>query len=150
VDRGLAAVAADLEHRPAPGVTSGRLVQGQAFGGGHETGGRFGRAQQFGVHALSSSLRASSPQPDRRISRLSPVFCRTFWPGAPAVPLAERVMFLMRRSSTLIMSNRRAMSVDAFSAQSFRASASRALSRGTVSLTPARLFDPRLARARLR
>jgi hypothetical protein len=63
--------------------------------------------------ALSSSLRASSPQPDRRISRLSPAFCRTFWPGAPAVPLAERVMFLMRRSSTLIMSNRRAMSVDA-------------------------------------
>src|SRR5438105_3837491 len=35
--------------------------------------------------ALSSSLRASSPQPERRISRLSPVFCRTFWPGAPAV-----------------------------------------------------------------
>jgi hypothetical protein len=100
--------------------------------------------------ALSSSLRASSPQPDRRISRLSPVFCRTFWPGAPAVPLAERVMFLMRRSSTLIMSNRRAMSVDAFSAQSFRASASRALSRAMVSLTPARRFDPRLARARLR
>ena len=100
--------------------------------------------------ALSSSLRASSPQPDRRISRFSPAFCRTFRPGAPAVPLAERVMLLMRRSSTLIMSNRRAMSVDAFSAQSFRASASRARSRATVSLTRLARFDPRLARASLR
>jgi hypothetical protein len=97
--------------------------------------------------ALSSSRRASSPQPDRIIARFSPAFCRTFWPGAPVVPLAERVMFLMHRSSTLIMSNLRAMLVEAFSAQSLRASASRVRSRAIASLTPARRFDPRLARA---
>ena len=36
--------------------------------------------------ALSSSRRTSSPQPDRRISRFSPAFCRTFRPGCPACP----------------------------------------------------------------
>ena len=65
--------------------------------------------------ALSSSRRTSSPQPDRRISRLSPDLARTFLPGLPAVPLAERVMFLIWRSSTLIRSNRRATAVLVFS-----------------------------------
>ena len=37
---------------------------------------------------------------------------RTFRPGFSRVPLADRVMFLICRSSTLITSNRRAMSVD--------------------------------------
>jgi len=40
--------------------------------------------------ALSASRRASRPQPDRRISRLSPAFARTFRPGLPCVRLAER------------------------------------------------------------
>ncbi len=75
--------------------------------------------------AFSSSRRTSSPQPDRRISRLSPDLARTFLPGLPAVPLAERVMFLIWRSSTLIRSNRRTMAVLAFSAQSLRLSVSR-------------------------
>ena len=100
--------------------------------------------------ALSSSRRTSSPHPDRRISRLSPALARTFLPGFPAVPLAVRVMSGMRRSSTLIMSNLRAMSVETFSAQSLRASASRARSRATASLTLTRRFDPRLARSSLR
>jgi hypothetical protein len=50
VDRGLAAVAADLQHRPAGGVARGRGEQGEALGGGHEPGGRLGRAQQLGIH----------------------------------------------------------------------------------------------------
>ena len=60
--------------------------------------------------ALSCRRRSSTPQPDRRISRLSPALARTFRPGSSAVPLAERVMFLICRSSTRITSNRRAMS----------------------------------------
>src|SRR5438094_10645836 len=42
--------------------------------------------------AFSSSLRARMPQPEARISRFSPAFCRTFLPGFSLVPLAERVM----------------------------------------------------------
>jgi len=56
--------------------------------------------------ALSCSRRTSSPQPDRMISRLSPALARTFRPGLRAVPLAERVIFAMRRSSTLISRGR--------------------------------------------
>ena len=63
------------------------------------------------------------------ISRLSPDLARTFRPGFCAVPLADRVMLLIFRSSTRITSNLRAMSVLAFSAQSFRLSVSRARSR---------------------
>ena len=51
------------------------------------------------------------------------------------------------RSSTLITSNRRAMPVEAFSAQSLRVSASRARSRAAARLTRARRFDPGRARA---
>ena len=68
--------------------------------------------------ALSSSRRTRSPNPTVRISRLSPDLAWTFLPGFPAVPLAERVMFLIWRSSTLIRSNRRTMPVLGFSAQS--------------------------------
>ena len=100
--------------------------------------------------ALSSSRRTRSPQPDRRISRLSPDLAWTFLPGFPAVPLAERVMFLIWRSSTLIRSNRRTMPVLAFSAQSLRLSVSRALNLATASLTCPRRLEPRLARASLR
>jgi len=45
----------------APGVAPRRLVQGQAFGGRHEAGGRFGRAQQFGVHDAHGTSLTSSP-----------------------------------------------------------------------------------------
>jgi hypothetical protein len=38
--------------------------------------------------ALSSRRRTSRPQPERLISRFSPVFWRTLRPGASAVPLA--------------------------------------------------------------
>src|SRR6185437_871003 len=68
----------------------------------------------------------------------------------PAVPLAERVMFLIWRSSTLIRSNRRTMAVLAFSAQSLRLSVSRALNLATASLTCPRRLDPRLGAASLR
>src|SRR5690242_12115131 len=100
--------------------------------------------------ALSSSRRARRPQLDRMISRLSPDFCRTFRPGAPAVPLAERVMLVTSRFSTLTISNRRARPVLAFSAQSLRLSVSRAFSRAMTSLTRPRRFEPRLPRASLR
>ena len=76
--------------------------------------------------AFSSSRRTSSPHPDRKIPRFSPALARTLRPGSSRVPFADWVIFLIRRSSTRIRSNRRAMSVDAFSAQSLRRSVSRA------------------------
>ena len=41
--------------------------------------------------ALSCSRRTSCPQPDRRIPRFSPALARTFRPGSPGVPFADRV-----------------------------------------------------------
>ena len=55
--------------------------------------------------ALSSRRPTSSPQPDLRISLFSPALARTFRPGLRAVPLPDRVMALIWRSSTLITSN---------------------------------------------
>ena len=52
------------------------------------------------------------------------------------VPFADRVMAPIRRSSTLITSNRRAISVLALSAQSLRRSVSRARSRAIAWLDP--------------
>ena len=52
------------------------------------------------------------------------------------VPLAERVMSRTRRSSRRITSNRRARSVDSFSAQSLRASVSRAFSLAIADFEP--------------
>jgi hypothetical protein len=100
--------------------------------------------------ALSSSLRTSRPHPDRRMPRLSPALARTFRPGRSCVPLADRVMLLIWRSSTLMTSNLRAMSVEAFSAQSLRRSVSRARSRAMACLTRLQRFEPRRARASLR
>jgi hypothetical protein len=40
--------------------------------------------------ALSCRRRISRPQPDRRIPRLSPAFCRTLRPGFSRVPFADR------------------------------------------------------------
>ncbi len=100
--------------------------------------------------ALSCSRRTSRPQHDRMISRFSPALARTFRPGFAVVPRAERVMVAIFRSSTRIRSNRRAMPVLAFSAQSLRRSLSRALSRAMACLTWPRRFDPRWARASLR
>ena len=55
VDRGLAAVAADLEHRPAAGVGGGRREQRLTLGRGHEPGGRLSRAPQLSLeHQLST------------------------------------------------------------------------------------------------
>src|ERR1700692_3486553 len=45
--------------------------------------------------ALSSSLEASSPQPDLPMPRFRPVFWATFRPGVSLVPLAERVMLVI-------------------------------------------------------
>jgi hypothetical protein len=56
----------------------------------------------------------------------------------------------IRRSSTRITSNRRAMPVLVFSAQSLRRSLSRARNRAIACLTRPRRFDPRFARASLR
>src|SRR4029079_17773780 len=49
--------------------------------------------------ALVSSRRTSNPQPEARMPRLSPAFCRTLRPGALRVPRAERVMFWIFRFS---------------------------------------------------
>ena len=100
--------------------------------------------------AFSSSRRTSSPQPDRRMPRFSRALARTFRPEFSRVPFAERVMFVICRSSILIRSNRRAISVLAFSAQSLRRSVWRAFSRAIASLTRLRRFEPRWARASLR
>ena len=110
------------------------------------------RAATFSIRpgAFSSSRRTSSPHPERWISRFNPAFAATFRPGTCTVPRAERVIALTFRFSTRITSNRRARSVEVFSHQSLRRSASRAFSRATALLTEARLFDPRLAIASLR
>jgi hypothetical protein len=50
VDRGLAAVGADLQHRPGGGVGGRRTVQGQALGGRHEAACRLRRAPQVLGH----------------------------------------------------------------------------------------------------
>jgi hypothetical protein len=88
--------------------------------------------------AFSSRRRTSRPHPDRRMPRFSPDLARTLRPGASRVPFADRVMVPIFRSSTLITSNRRARSVDAFSAQSLRRSVSRARSRAIACFTRAR------------
>ena len=49
---------------------------------------------------------ARAPHPDPRIPRFSPALARTFRPGLSRVPLADRVMFPICRSSTRITSNR--------------------------------------------
>ena len=59
-------------------------------------------------------------------------------------------MFPIFRSSTRITSNRRAMPVDTFSAQSLRRSVSRARSRAIACLTRPRRFEPRAGRASVR
>src|SRR5215471_918594 len=64
--------------------------------------------------ALSSRRRASRPQPERLIPRFRAALAATLRPGALIVPRAERVMFLMRRSSMRITSKRRAISVEVF------------------------------------
>ena len=84
------------------------------------------------------------------MARLSPVFWRTFRPGFSRVPFPDRVMLPIRRSSTLTMLKRRAISVEAFSAQSLRLSVSRARSRAMASFTSARRFEPRRALASFR
>ena len=82
--------------------------------------------------------------------RFSPAFGRTLRPGFSRLPVADRVMLPIRRSSTRITSNRRTMPVLAFSAQSLRRSVSRARSRAIACLTRPRRFEPRFARASLR
>jgi hypothetical protein len=84
------------------------------------------------------------------IERFSPALARTFVPGAPIVPLAERVMVPIFRSSTAIMSKRRARSVLVFSVQSLRRSVSRAFRFAIASLTSPRRWEPRRARASFR
>ena len=94
--------------------------------------------------------RTSRPHPEPRIPRFSPALARTFRPGSPGVPFADRVMFPICRSSTRITSNRRAMSVLVFSAQSLRRSVSPARSRAIACFTRPRRFEPRCARASVR
>ena len=92
--------------------------------------------------ALSSSRRTSSPHP-LRMPRLRPAFGATFRPGCSTLPLADRVMPWTLRSSTRITSNRRARSVEAFSAQSLRRSASRASTGRWRPYAAPRRFEPR-------
>ena len=92
----------------------------------------------------------SSPHPWRLISRLRPRFCATRVPGHSGVPRAERVIARTFKSSTRMVSKRRARSVLVFSTQSRRRSVSRARSRAMASLVRARRCDPRCARARRR
>ena len=81
---------------------------------------------------------------------VQPGLGRTFRPGSPRVPFADRVMLLIFRSSTRITSNRRASPVCVFSTQSLRRSLSRARSRAIACLTRPRRFEPRVARASVR
>ena len=90
------------------------------------------------------------PPPRTQDRRFSPALARTLRPGSSRVPFADRVMAAIFRSSTPITSNRRAMPVDTFSAQSLRRSLSRARSRAIKCFTRPRRFDPRLARASVR
>jgi hypothetical protein len=48
---------------------------------------------------LRTGVVVNRPQALCRMDRLSPAFARTFRPGASTVPLAERVMFLVCKSS---------------------------------------------------
>ena len=57
VDRGLAAVAADLEERAGHGHGLGRVEQGQALVGRHEAAGGFGVGEQLGVDRHVSRTR---------------------------------------------------------------------------------------------
>src|ERR1700719_1560294 len=49
--------------------------------------------------ALYATIEMSAPQDAASISRLSPAFCATFEPGCPRLPLAERVILAILRSS---------------------------------------------------
>ena len=100
--------------------------------------------------ALSSKRRTNSPHPERWMPPLSPAFARTRRPGLSLVPLAERIIAVMFRSSTLITSNLRARLVLVFSTQSLRLSVSRALSFATAAFTFLRRFDAQRARPSLR
>ena len=68
-------------------------------------------------------------------------------PGFSTVPRALRVIARTSRASILIVSNRRARSVVAFSTQSLRRSTSRAFSFAIARFVRARRVEPRLARA---
>ncbi len=100
--------------------------------------------------ALCFNRATSSPQPWRLISRLRPRFCATLVPGRSRLPRAERVIARTFKSSTRMVSNRRAKSVLVFSTQSRRRSVSRARNLAIASFVRARRFDPRRARARRR
>ena len=89
-----------------------------------------------------------APTLDDLIARLRPRFWATRTPGRSSVPRAERVIARTSRSSTRMVSNRRARSVVVFSTQSRRRSTSRALSLAIASLVRRRRLEPRLARAR--
>ena len=78
----------------------------------------------------------TAPTPTARMPRFSPAFARTLRPGFSRVPRADRVMFVIFRSSTRISSNRRARSVEVFSTQSLRRSVSRAALPGHRLLGP--------------
>ena len=67
-----------------------------------------------------ASRRTSRPQPERMIFRLAGFLAYVPARLLSTVPLGERVICAMRRSSTRITSTRRARSVEAFSAQSLR------------------------------
>ena len=74
--------------------------------------------------ALCCNRATSSPHPWRLISRLRPRFCATRVPGCSRVPRAERVIARTFKSSTRMVSKRRARSVVVFSTQSRRRSVS--------------------------
>ena len=102
------------------------------------------------ARSLGFQCLTSKPQPDRMISRFSPALAATFRPGWPTVPFADRAVPWIRRSSTRMTSNQRARSVETFSHQSFRASASPAFSRAIARLVILRCLDPGCDRASLR
>ena len=98
--------------------------------------------------ALCLSRATSSPHPWRLIARLRPRFCATWVPGHSRVPRAERVIARTFKSSTRMVSKRRATSVVVFSTQSRRRSVSRARNLAIARFVRARRLDPRRARPR--
>ena len=99
--------------------------------------------------AVSLVLQTRSERPPTTAAdrTVEPAFCATRTPGCSTVPRAERVIARTSRASILIESNRRAISVVAFSTQSLRRSPSRAFSFAIARLVRARRLEPRLARA---
>lgn len=100
--------------------------------------------------ALSVRRWRNIPQLCLRIDLLRPDLALTFLPGFATVPLAERVMFSILRSSSTIRSYLRTSPVVLHSIPSLRRSVSLVESLAMASLVLLHLFEPLTCRASYR